>query len=75
MLIGTKQAYDFAAGKRRYAKYTMAQLRFAVEDIKQVTKVWPDHPNANWYADDLHTVVAEILRRTDSGACPTCGRV
>ena len=71
----TKGPYDFAARKAYYRKCTDESLAFATEDIRQVMAAWPDHPNGGWYADDAHTVAAEINRR--AGAKPmacACGR-
>jgi hypothetical protein len=72
----TKEAYNFAAKRRQYRAATDASLAYAIEDIRKTLAAWPDHPNAGWYADDAHTVAAEINRRgkaETSPFCPTCG--
>jgi len=63
MILGSKGAYPFEAGAKRWRAASMAELLYAVKDIREVIRVWPDHPNGGWYADELHTVGAEINRR------------
>jgi len=72
----TKGPYDFAAKKRQYKRLDDAALAFAAEDIRLTLVAWPDHPNAGWYADDAHTVAAEINRRAGlkRSKCPACGK-
>jgi hypothetical protein len=75
MSYGSKGAYPFKEKARQYRGYTAAQLAFALSDIKDTIAAWPDGPNAGWYADDMHTVAAEIKRRDKAeGVCPHCGR-
>ena len=59
----TKGNYDFTTKAREYRRLSDSALRFAARDIRETLRVWRDHPNAGWYADDLHTVAAEANRR------------
>ncbi|MBW2636015.1 MAG: hypothetical protein JRC86_00565 [Deltaproteobacteria bacterium] len=61
--MNTKGPYNFNAKAAQYRAYNMDALHFAANDIRETLKVWPDHPNAGWYMDDLHTVTKEIGRR------------
>jgi len=72
----SKGAYDFKAKTAQYRKYDDASLAYAAKDIREAIAAWPDGPNANWYADDLHTVAGEIARRAarSAPACPACGK-
>ena len=63
MLLGSKGSYPFAAGAKRWRKATVAAMLYALADIRAVLQAWPDHPNSGWYADEAHTVNAELKRR------------
>ena len=86
----TKPAYDFAAKRRQYRRYSIEALRYAAQDIVDTLAVWRHgdpqhghHPNEGWYLDDLHTVKEELrkreseslLKRTAQAACQTAGCV
>ena len=72
--MNTKGAYNFEAKAKQYRGYTVEQLHYALTDIRETIEVWSDSPSAGWYADDLHTVAAEIGRREAKGPCPNCGK-
>ncbi len=70
----TKDAYDFAARKTLYRTVSSDSLRYIATDIRLTLDAWPDHPNAGWYLDDLHTVGDELNRRKRRDTCPHCGK-
>lgn len=62
--------YPFAEKEKQYAKYTDAELHYALLDAREAAK----HEDAmakggyglsryGWYADDVHTINAEINKR------------
>lgn len=63
--MSTKGAYDFTAKEQQYRSYTLAMLTYAAKDAAEARDAMRGHdPIAeNWYADDVHTILAEINRR------------
>lgn len=62
--------YPFAEKEEHYATYTNDQLAYALADAKQAFEqeeqlARAGYPLAQfgWYADDVHTIAAEIRRR------------
>ena len=63
--MSTKQAYDFTAKADQYRQFTDAQLAYSVQDATEARDAMRGHDDdaENWYADDVHTLLAEINRR------------
>lgn len=64
----TKGAYPFAYKQEQYSRYTSAQLRWALRDALKARDATAHHDVAaeNWYADDVHTILAELKRRGEA---------
>jgi hypothetical protein len=62
---GTKGSYPFAEKEAQYAGFTDAQLAYARKDAAAAMRAMAGHdPKAEaWYADDVHTIAAEQMRR------------
>lgn len=65
-----RPSYPFAEKESYYAKYTDDQLAYALADAKQAYEQEEKLARAGhwlaqhgWYADDVHTIAAEIRRR------------
>jgi hypothetical protein len=65
-----RPSYPFAEKEAYYAKYTDGQLAYALADAKQAYEQEEKLAHAGhwlaqhgWYADDVHTIAAEIRRR------------
>jgi hypothetical protein len=65
-----RPSYPFTEMEERYATYTDAQLAYALKDAREAARNEDElakrgHRLAQygWYADDVHTVAAEIRRR------------
>lgn len=78
-MANTKGAYPFAEKEKQYRRATDAMLAFARNDAFEAMKVnegW-NEPAACWYADDVHTIAAEMARRSaraaETGMCDACG--
>lgn len=62
--------YPFAEKEAQYAKYTDAELHYALLDAREAAKAEDEMAKAGhglsrygWYADDVHTIAAEINKR------------
>ncbi len=63
---GTKSAgYPFTEKQAQYSKYTDAQLAFARDDANKAMEAMKGHDieAEAWYADDVSTIISEILLR------------
>ncbi|GEM_PF-6170634 len=71
-----KGQYPFARKEAQYANYTDAELQYALNDARETRDIWDaasrklghepgttEAANANWYADDVHTIGKEIITR------------
>jgi hypothetical protein len=70
-----RPSYPFAEMEERYAGYTDDQLAYALKDAREAARnedamAKQGHPLAQygWYADDVHTIGAEIMRRRKAKA-------
>jgi len=61
----TKGAYPFAMKEELYRTYTNDQLHWALKDAKEARENMRGHDTLAeaWYADDVHTILAELRRR------------
>ena len=62
--------YPFAEKEAQYAAYSDAQLHYALADAREAAKAEDEMAKAGhglsrygWYADDVHTIAAEIRKR------------
>lgn len=62
--------YPFAEKEAQYAAYTDAQLHYALADARKTAKAEDEMAKSGhglsrygWYADDVHTIAAEIRKR------------
>lgn len=54
---------DHAAYMRKVKKMSDSELQFVIKDCREVLAVWPDHPNAGYYMDEICYCADEIRRR------------
>jgi len=55
--------YPFDYKAKQYRAFTDAALAWSVTDAAQARDAFSDHPAGHWYADDVHTILAEISHR------------
>lgn len=67
--MSTKGHYDFVVREELYRTYTDSQLEHAKKDAitSRENMRGYDITAENWYADDVHTILAEIIRRRTRG--------
>lgn len=47
----------------RLKNKTIAEIKFIINDCKEVFEVWPDHPSSSYYLDEINYCVNELNRR------------
>ncbi len=63
--MSTKPPFDFAKMKEKAKKMSTDELRYAIKDIVETLKVYPNHPNEGWYQDEASTYRDELNKRAD----------
>ena len=58
---------DHNAYQKRIKHYTDSQLRFVIEDCKEVLRLQPWNPNASYYLDEICYCDAELAKRYRRG--------
>jgi len=48
---------------RKVKKMTHAELRFTIQDCREVLQAWPDQPNYGYYSDEICYCADELRRR------------
>lgn len=61
----TKRAYPFAEKAEQYRQFSGDELRYALQDAAKARDAMAGHDLVAeaWYADDVHTIAAELHRR------------
>ena len=54
---------DHNAYQRKVKFMDAEQLRFIIQDCKEVIRVMPDNPNVSYYLDEICYCDAELARR------------
>jgi hypothetical protein len=54
---------DHAVYMRKVKRMSPESLRWVIKDCREVFKVWPNHPNGGYYADEIGYCSDELKRR------------
>lgn len=58
-----KGEIDHVNYPKRLKGKTAVELKAVIDDCREVLELWPDHPSAGYYLDEINYCVNELNRR------------